>query len=80
MTVEDIVSDEELEKAFGNASYGMSKRAVVAHTLLKRASFYHCGFTSIQICMELGLLKKNHNLTIKGGKYLWEAFCKDAHF
>lgn len=80
--LETIVTDEEIEKAWGYANFGSkSKRDVIKHTLLKRASFWHCGHTAAQICIELGLLtKKKKMLTQKGGRYLWEAFKEWANY
>jgi len=81
-----MVSDEELDKAFAYAKFGIPYRDVIKLTLLKRASFYHCGHTAIQICEELGLLAFDDSergvteLTHKGGKYLWEAFSEGSNF
>ncbi len=79
--LEKMVSDADLKKAFQNANFGVEPREVIRHTLLKRASYYHSGFTSICICVELGLLtKKRRQLTKKGGQYLWEAFAVEKGF
>ena len=77
----NLVSDNELKKVCGNSNFGYTPREVLKLTLLKRASLYHCGFTAIQICRELGLLTpKTHSLTNKGGAYLWEAFSGGSNF
>ena len=75
-TIEEIVSDEELDKAWGNANFGdsLTKRDVVASALLKYACGYITGHYAQCICVELGLVTKNLNLTIKGKRYLYLAF------
>lgn len=78
--LQDIVSDEELEKVWGSASFGIPKRDVIKLTLLKRASLYRCGHTCQVICKQLDLLDHESNLTFKGGQYLWEAFRNGSNF
>jgi hypothetical protein len=72
----EIVTDADIEKVWDNADFGsMSKRDVIRFGLLKAASGYHQGHTSMQIITELGLVTyANHNITKKGREYLWEAF------
>lgn len=72
----EIVSDEEMEKVWGNANFGsMSKRDVIRFGLLKNVSGYHQGSTSLHIITELRLVTyANHNITKKGREYLWVAF------
>lgn len=75
MGVEEIISDEEVERVHANANFGgMSKRDVVNFGVLKCASGYHQGSTSESIIREHGLINKEYELTAKGRTYLWEAF------
>ena len=81
MSVEDIISDAEIEKSFANANFGsMSHRNVLRFAVLKCACGYHQGFTSKQIAVELGLLTWKGNITKKGREYLWAAFADGTHF
>jgi len=71
----EMITDEEIEKVWGNANFGsMSKRDVIQFGLLKCVSGYHQGHTSRQIITELGLITEKYNITKKGRAYLWEAF------
>ena len=73
--VENIVSDEELDKAWGNSNFGsMTKRDVVKFAVLKCASGYYQGYTSKIIANELGLINDKYEITPKGRQYLWAAF------
>jgi hypothetical protein len=75
MSVEEIISDKEIEIVHANANFGsMSKRDVVNFGVLKCASGYYQGHTSTQIIKEHGLVDANYRLTRKGQRYLWEAF------
>jgi len=74
-TVEEIISDEEIERVHANANFGcMAKRAVVNEGVLKCASGYYQGHTSTQIITEHGLVDNEYKLTPKGRAYLWVAF------
>ncbi len=80
MKIEEIISDEEIERVHANADFGnILKRDVVNYALLKAASGYHNGHTAKTIIIEHGLITHKLNLTKKGKKYLWEAFGRDAH-
>lgn len=73
--VEEIISDEEIERVHANANFGcMSKRDVVNQGVLKCASGYYQGSTSNQIIREHGLVDAKYRLTKKGRRYLWAAF------
>lgn len=74
--VENIVTDEQINDAWGNANFGSSpKRDVIANTLLKCASGYITGHTAKCIAEELGLVKSSKwELTKKGKEYLWAAY------
>lgn len=76
MNLEEIITDEQINTAWGNASFGkdVSKRDVVANALLKYASEYGTGYTIEQICRELGLITKQCKLTRLGKQYLYEAY------
>jgi hypothetical protein len=74
-SVEQILSDEQINNAWGNANFGESnRRDVVANALLKYASGYVTGYTIAQICRELGLITKQCKLTALGKQYLYEAY------
>lgn len=76
MRVEEIVGDGHLNKVWGNANFGsISRRELVAFSLLKCACGYYTGFTARQILIELELVnEKEWTLTKKGKEYLWAAF------
>lgn len=79
MTVQELISDDEITRVHANANFGsMDKREVVSEALLKAACGYHNGYTAQQIITEHGLVKDVSNsrppLTDKGRKYLYEAF------
>ena len=78
----ELVTDAELDKAYGNARFGtMEKRDVIRLGVLKCASGYQQGRTSKTICMELGLIGlPSYTLTDKGRKYLWSAFSNGSNF
>jgi len=81
MRVEEIISDEEIERVHANANFGtMDKREVVAHGVLKVASGYYQGSTSKAIIAEHGLIDGEYNLTAKGREYLWASFARDKQF
>lgn len=82
LKVEEIVTDVELDKAYGNAHFGsMTKRDVIRFGVLKCAAGYYQGYTSKTICMELGLLGlPSYTLTEKGRQYLWAAFSENSNF
>jgi hypothetical protein len=75
MSVQEIISDEEIEKVHANANFGsMDKRDVINLGVLKCASGFWNGSTASAIIKEHGLVNKEYELTAKGRKYLWEAF------
>jgi hypothetical protein len=76
-TVEQILTDEQINNAWGNANFGKSnRRDVVANALLKYASGYGTGHTIECICRELGLITKQCNLSTKGKHYLFTHFSR----
>lgn len=73
--MQELIPDEEIEKVHANANFGrMSKREVVNQGVLKCASGYHQGSTSMSIIKEHGLINDRYELTAKGRMYLWAAF------
>ena len=73
--LEEIISDEEIERVHANANFGgMNKRTVVNQGVLKCASGYYQGSTSNAIIREHGLVTRDYELTPKGRAYLWAAF------
>lgn len=78
MRVEEIISDEEVDKVHANANFGsMSKRDVIKYGVLKVASGYYQGHTSKTICMEHNLIYPDYTLTPKGKEYLWAAWATE---
>lgn len=77
--MDKIITDEQLNTAFGNSDFGnISKRDVLKFALLKATCGYANGYTSQSIIQRLGLVGKSamkgNYLTKKGKQYLWEAF------
>lgn len=73
--VNQIITDEQIDNAWGNASFGPTpKRIIVANALLKYASGYSTGHTIECICKELGLVTKQCNLTKLGKRYLFASY------
>jgi hypothetical protein len=72
-----IVSDEEIDNAWGNANFGdrTNKRHIIADTLLKYVCGYSSGHTIGEICKELGLISSmfadSPIITKKGVSYLF---------
>lgn len=74
-TVEQMITDEQINTAWGNAQFGSgSKRGIIANALLKYASGYYTGHTIMCITQELGLVGKNVTLTKLGKRYLFAAY------
>lgn len=71
------ISDEEIDRVWGNANFGdRPKRQVILETLLQISGAFHSGYTSMCICQKLGLLGsnlRNPALTKKGKRvmYYW---------
>jgi hypothetical protein len=71
-TPQDLVTDEELNKALGNANFGgMEKREVIRVGTLKCLAGYYQGHTSKTICTQLGLISEKYRVTAKGRAYLF---------
>lgn len=71
----ELVTESDLLEAFGNANFGgMEPRTVVRQGVLKCASGYYQGHTSMTICKDLGLISHEYEVTAKGRQYLWAAF------
>ncbi len=77
-----LLSSEEITKAFGNADFGkVSKEDVIKYSLLKYACGFATGYTAKCILRELGFLKTdNHTLTRNGKEYLWKVFSNGNDF
>lgn len=73
------ISDEEIDRVWGNANFGgRNKRQVILETLLQISGDFSTGHTAMCICQELGLLgvgtsRKLPKLTKKGKRvmYYW---------
>ena len=76
LRLQELVTEEELNKVWGNANFGSAlKRDVIKYGILKRASGYHNGHTCDCILKELGLIsEKTKEPTAKGRDYMWSAF------
>lgn len=74
-SIEEIVTDTELDSVWGSANFGsMSKRDVVKTALLDCLGGYETGHTAKCIMKELGLVYANKwDLTKKGREYLYLA-------
>ena len=73
--VNDIVTDAQVELAWGSANFGaIQPREVIANTLLKCASGYATGRTARAICEELGLVTEGWQLSQRGKAYLFAAY------
>jgi len=74
--VQDIITDEQMEKAWGNANFGSTdKREIIRNTLLKCASGYYTGHTAKCIVSELGLVYQSKwKLSKLGQQYLFAAY------
>jgi len=77
VVAEDIVTDEEINEAWGNANFGdVSKRKIILEALKKFAQGWATGHTIKCISSELGLIwqRNGHDgLSDKGLKYLLAA-------
>jgi len=80
-TVEELVSDADLDDAWGGANFGgMPKREVIRLGTLKCLAGWHQGHTSKTICTELGLINDKYKVTAKGRAYIWLACAKGSNF
>lgn len=80
-SVEELVSDEELNAVWGHANFGgMTKREVIALGTLKCLSGWAQGHTGKVICQQLGLITEKYTVTAKGRAYLWLAFGAHTEF
>lgn len=71
---EDIVSDDDLARAFRHTNFGgRDPREVVRTGVLKCLAGWHQGHTSKTIGQELGLISAAYRVTAKGKHYLWHA-------
>jgi transcriptional regulator with XRE-family HTH domain len=77
--IEQIITDEQLNKAWGNANFGsIPKREVLRNTLLKCASGFLTGHTAKCIVEELGLVHRSKwQLSSLGKRYLFAAYPED---
>lgn len=76
MSVQEIVSDEQVIKAFENTNFGKNPdyRELIRQCLLKYHTIYTDGHTITCVCNELGLLGVKNKLTKKGKTYLFYAY------
>lgn len=74
--VEDLVTDKQIDIAWGFANFGegLTKREIIANTLLKCASGYQTGHTAKCIVEELGLVTQKWTLSQRGKRYLYSAY------
>jgi len=81
VTCSDLITEDQLETAFGHSNFGSrSKREVLIDTLKKVAGGWHTGHTAMVISLELGLIEKrstHYGLTESGLNYLltWARHC-----
>ena len=80
MKIKDIVTDKQLDQAWGHSNFGpVSRRDIVRYTLLKYVCDYGSGHTAQCIVKELGLVTGEYRLTKRGKEYLYEAFRKGSN-
>lgn len=76
----EIISDSEIESAWGNSNFGSTpKRKVIADTLVKIACGHGVGSYAGAICNELGTIRypgkgNKWALTEKGREYIFSVF------
>jgi len=72
-SIQQIVSDTELDSVWGNANFGAcSRRELIHDSLLKCLGGYAVGHTAKCILQELSLVYANKwRLTKKGERYLY---------
>ncbi len=75
MKEEEILTDRQINDAWGNADFGqVDKRKIIGNALLKYATGRKTGRTIESICLELGLITKRCALSVKGKIYLFAHF------
>ncbi len=80
MKIEEIITDKQLDHAWGNANFGdVLKRDILRYTLLKKACGYGSGSTARAIVKELGLFTEKEQLSKRGMEYLYESFSNGAN-
>lgn len=79
-TVEELVTDAELDEAWGGANFGdMTKREVIRQGTLKCLAGWHQGHTSKTMCIALGLINDKYKVTAKGRAYIWLSCAKGSN-
>lgn len=75
-TVEQLISDEQIEAVWDNFNFGAtSRREIIRQTLLKQVCGFSSGRTAMFLVRELGLVYGDStNLTPYGKRYLWAAY------
>lgn len=72
MKEEELITDEQIEKAFENTNFGSAvPRELVKDSLLKLVCGYSSGHTIECIVKELSLVTKGGKITKKGQEYLY---------
>lgn len=81
--VEDLVTDKQIDLAWGNANFGntgLTKRELIANVLLKCASGFETGHTAKCIVEDLGLVTQRWELSQRGKRYLFAAYSQGYSF
>jgi len=79
MNVNEIVSDSDIDIAWGNSDFGdITRREVIKSSLLKYACGFRTGYTASSILRELLLITTRNTITKKGKQYLFAAY-SDGH-
>lgn len=70
------LTDEVIEAAFCGTNFGRTDyRDFLAHSVLKKACDWHCGYTITCIMVELGLITpKTHKVTKLGKLFLTDSY------
>ena len=72
---EPIVTDKQIQDAFLNTNFGRSDhRKLLEASVLKKLVDYHCGHTITRIMEELQLIGKTGKVTMKGKKFIRQAY------
>lgn len=78
-SITDHLTDDYIKTCFAGTNFGRHDyRVLLAHSVLKKAIGYHCGWTITQIMKNIGLITpKAENLTQLGKMFLYDSFGRD---
>ncbi len=80
-TTSDLLTDEQINHAWGNANFGSTpKREIIANSLLKYMCGFDTGRTAFLICNELELVNDKKIPTKLGKRYVWAHYSNGNSF